>query len=461
MANEIMKKVRKTIAAHGMLDKGDRVIVAVSGGPDSVCLLHVLSALQEDFSLDLAVAHIDHGLRPREDEAETEFVQQMARSMDLPFESARWTSSTGPGSASLEERARDARYAFLEELRGRLRAGKIALGHNLNDQAETVLMRLLRGSGPSGLAGIPPVRESLYIRPLLDLNREDILAYLESHSLSYVTDSSNLQTESLRNEIRLEWMPRLLKLQPRLVEHLGNLAGVLREENRYMDQQAEVWADQTAKKPTAHEVAVPVPALLALPAALRNRVIRFILGKVKEDLRRIDQDHIRAVYGLAAGERPQGRLDLPQGLRVERTYDTLLVTRVPPRDYPTFSYDLEGPGKIYIAEIERSITISISQEKPEQLADTSPDTAYLDGDKLRFPLVLRNFEPGDRFIPLGMPGHRKVKDFFIDLKIPSQERASTPILLYQQKPVWICGLRIDDRFKVTPGTRKVLKATLS
>ena len=256
-------------------------------------------------------------------------------------------------------------------------------------------------------------------------------------------------------------MPRLLKMQPRLVEHLGHLADVLREENQYMDHRAEEWVLRTVGMPSEHEMTIPVSPFLALPAALRNRVIRFILGKVKKDLRRIDQDHIRAVYDLAAGEKPQGSLSLPRGLRVKRTYDALLVTRAPHRETPAFHYILGGPGETYIAEIGRSITISELKEKPGQIEDASPETAYLDGDKLRFPLILRNFEPGDRFVPLGMSGHMKVKDFFIDLKVPSDERASTPILVIGKNPVWIGGFRIDDRFKVTPDTKKILKATLS
>jgi tRNA(Ile)-lysidine synthase len=461
IAREIIKGVQETITAHGMLDRGDRIIVAVSGGPDSVCLLHILHALRADFSIDLVVAHYDHGLRPGEDEGETRFVRRLARSMNLPFESAGWASSDRHKVSSLEERARDARYAFLEEIRVRRQAQKVALGHNLNDQAETVLMRLLRGSGSAGLAGIPPMRNGTLIRPLLNLKREDIISYLDLRQLSYVTDSSNLQAEFLRNEIRLDWMPRLLKLQPRLLEHLGHLADVLRGENRYMEHQGMEWVRRRAETLTEDEIVVPIRPFLELPAALRNRVIRTILGTVKKDLRRIDRSHIRAVYDLAAGEKPQGRLSLPRGLSVERTYDTLLVTRMPRGKASAFHYALEGPGETYIAEIGRSVTISQLRGRPDRMKNAAPGTAYLNGDRLHFPLILRNIKPGDRFIPLGMSGHMKVKDFFMNLKIPLKERASTPILFHGDKPVWICGLRIDDRFKVTEDTKRILKATFS
>lgn len=458
--DETIKKVRETIVGYRMLEKGQRVIVAVSGGPDSVCLLDILNTLREEFRSSLVVAHYDHGLRPREDADETRFVHDLAHSMNLPFVKERGGLSAYGDSPSLEERARDARYAFLEKVRIGRRAQKIALGHTLTDQAETVLMRLMRGSGPTGLAGIPPVRDGVFIRPLIGVKREQILSYLKVRDLPYVTDSSNLQTRFLRNEIRLAWMPLLLKGQPRLVEHLGGLAEILRQENEYMERQAAEWVAHLAEETPDRAVSLPVAAFLELPPALRNRVTRCLLKRVKKDLRRVGQAHIRAVHALAAGNRPQSHLHFPRGLRIRKTYDRLIISRSGLREYPVFHYLLEGPGDTALPEIGCVITLLPLRRGPEQVTDAPPDTAYLDMDKLRFPLVLRNVRPGDRFVPLGMKGRKKVKDFFMDLKIPSRKRASTPILLSEGTPVWICGLRIDDRFKVTPEAKNILRVTL-
>jgi tRNA(Ile)-lysidine synthase len=201
---DTIKKVKRTISRHQMLTPGDLCIVAVSGGADSVCLLDILYGLKEDLGIKLVVAHFNHGLREGEDEEETQFVQDLAFFMDLPFETEKASFLVDEAPGSVEEKARDARYAFMENVRKSLSGQKIALGHHLNDQAETILMRFLRGSGPSGLAGIPPFREKTIVRPLIEIKQDEIESYLKARDLTWIIDSSNLQTDYLRNKIRLD-----------------------------------------------------------------------------------------------------------------------------------------------------------------------------------------------------------------------------------------------------------------
>jgi tRNA(Ile)-lysidine synthase len=459
-ARDTIRKVRDTLSRYGMLEPGELVIVAVSGGPDSVCLLDVLCELMVDLGIRLVVAHYDHGLRPSEDESETEFVRRLSLSMNLSFEIEKATHLNRGKGASLEERARAARYAFLEKMRRKHHARKIALGHNLNDQAETVIMRLLRGSGPSGLAGIPPSREDRIIRPLIEIKREEVLSYLEARGLTSMTDSSNLTPAHLRNRIRIELLPRLLEYQPRLIEHLGQLARILREEDRYLDLIVENWVESEVEWATEDEVSLSLPSFNALPRALRSRVTRRLIKWIRKDLRRIGQDHILSVENLAAGPEPQGELTLPDGMRIRRTYDTLVFSSEPDREPPGFHVLLEGPGAYPVEGINRRVSLFEMERKGEPDMTGSPWAAYLDADRIRYPLVLRNFRPGDRFIPLGMAGHKKVKDFFIDLKVPSETRASTPILTMEDTPIWVCGYRIDERFRVTPETVRILRVTI-
>ncbi len=197
-ANKTLRKVKATVSRYEMIQPGDLVVVGVSGGPDSVCLLHILQRLKKELEMALLVAHFDHGLRPGEDDSETRFVASLAASMGLPFETEKARSLLRRTAGSLEEAARNARYRYLEKLRKKHDARKIALAHQLNDQAETILMRLLRGSGPSGLGGIPPSRDRVIIRPLIEISRKEIETYIKGQSLSYVTDSSNLQPLFLR-----------------------------------------------------------------------------------------------------------------------------------------------------------------------------------------------------------------------------------------------------------------------
>lgn len=457
---DTISKVKETIFRYRMLVPGDLCIVGVSGGPDSVCLLHILHELMGELEIRLVVAHYDHGLREKEDEAETRFVRRLATTMALPFESEK-ASLLGEGTtSSLEEKARNARYAFFGRLKDRLLAQKIALGHNLNDQAETVLMRLLRGSGPSGLTGIPPSRENTFIRPLIDIQREEIESYLRARDLSYVIDSSNLQTDYLRNKIRLKLLPQLLEYQPRLIEHLGQLARIMGNDNNYLEAQAEDWVAEEAEQKAEGYIFIPARSFVELPEPIRNRVTRHLLRKVGKNLRRIDHGHIESVHILAKSKNPQGTLNLPNGLTVKRVYDKLAFMGGNTDKFVAFHYHLDGVGTYYLEEIERSITLEEMERDTDLNLQSQEWTAYLDADKLQYPLILRNFRAGDRFVPLGMKGHKKIKDFFIDLKIPSEMRAVTPILVNQDTPVWICGHRIDDRFKVTSQTRRILKVAI-
>jgi tRNA(Ile)-lysidine synthase len=452
-------KVKQTIFNYEMIRPGDRVVVAVSGGPDSVCLLHLLYDLRDELGIDIVVAHFNHGLRPAEDEDETAFVRGLAESLVLPFE----TEKAAPAlvaDASIEEKARKARYRFLEKVRTTRQAQKIALGHSLDDQAETVLMRLLRGSGPSGLAGIPPVRDRIIIRPLIDVPRRDIEDYLKAHHCKYVTDSSNLQTEYLRNKIRLQLMPLLREYQPRLLERLGRTAELLRDENEYMDLLADHWLDEMRSSPGEGHISFLIDDFLQLPLPLRRRVARQAIKRIRKTTRRIHRRHIHAIHNLAQAEKPQGVLHLPKGLVIQKSYDRLIFSMGAGIEPRSFYYILEGPGTYPMEEIGKTLTLVEIRKEDLFEPGPSPWTVHLDAGKICYPLVARSPRPGDRFIPLGMKGHKKVKDFFVDLKVPSQVRQATLILFSGDTPIWIAGFRIDDRFKVQPHTKKILQATL-
>jgi tRNA(Ile)-lysidine synthase len=459
---DTIRTVKETIFRHRMIEPGDLIIVGVSGGPDSVCLLDILHQCMALLDIGLVVAQYNHGLRPMEDERDTEFVREIAVSRKLPFETEKSCFCDAMNMGSIEERARDARYAFLRRLKINLGAQKIALGHHLNDQAETVIMRLLRGSGLTGLAGIPPRREDSIIRPLIRLKRAEIESYLRARQISHVTDRSNYETRYLRNRIRLELMPFLLKFQPRLVEHLGETAGILREENDYLDRQAWEWMDRETETNSHGDVLIRVSAFMTMHEALRNRVGRHVLMRVKKNLLKIQRSHIQSIYELARSERPQASVHLPDGVRVKKRYHKLIFTGRPEPEFKEFQYIVDRPGTLSLVQIGLCLDLFEmgADALPHDLG-RSKETAYIDAEKIEYPLVIRNFRPGDTFIPYGMKGHKKIKDFFIDLKIPSEMRASTPILISQGTPVWICGLRMDDRFKVTSATRKILKMTLS
>ena len=433
------------------------MVVGVSGGPDSMCLLDMLHALVPEFDLELIVAHFNHGLRPRDDEKETRFVAETARTRDLTFTTEKADLLLNARRGSLEERARQARYAFFESIRDAHRAQKIALGHTLNDQAETVLMRLLRGSGSAGLAGIPPVRGNTIIRPLIDLTRSEIASYLQHKHLTYVVDPTNRDVTFMRNNIRWRLLPMLETFQPRIVPMLGQMANIMRRNETWQMSEARAWlkAHATIKK---HErIDLPLGPFRMLPAAMHPQVIRCALNMVAGHLRRIGFRHLDAMARMVQGTRPQARMNLPHHWVCIRDYDRLVFCRQPPKKLERYSYEINGPGIFPLEALGATLTLEALPREALRSYGASPWTACLDGDRLSYPLTIRNYQTGDRFIPLGMRGHKKLQDFFVDLKIPSDLRKRAPVLICQDKVVWVCGLRIDDRFKVTPKTETILK----
>jgi tRNA(Ile)-lysidine synthase len=234
----------------------------------------------------------------------------------------------------------------------------------------------------------------------------------------------------------------------------------LGSDNNYLEECAEDWVAREAEQNPEGDILIPARSFVELPEPIRSRVTRHLLKKVGKHLRKVDHGHIESVYMLARGRNPQGILNLPNGLTVKRVYDDLAFMAGNADKPVYFYYRLGGVGTYYLEEIGRSITLVEMEGDVDFSLSSSEWTAYLDAEKLQYPLILRTHRPGDRFVPLGMNGHKKIKNFFIDLKIPSEMRASTPILVSQDTPVWICGHRIDDRFKVTSGTRRILKVTI-
>lgn len=454
-----ISRVKNTIKKYKMLRPGDRVIVAVSGGPDSVCLLDIMVELSALMAVDLIIAHYNHGLRSGEDDNEDKLVKNLAEKYGLPIVSEKAINLNNE-MASLEETARESRYAFLEKVMSSQKAQKIALGHNMNDQAETFLMRLLRGSGMSGLSGIPPVRDGIFIRPLIETGREEILEYLSFHKIDFATDSSNTNTKYLRNRIRLELIPELIKYQPNLIENLGRLSSYLREENEFIHAQAEKWVETESWTDKNDDLHIELSALGELPTAFSGRIIRVVISRFIKYLHGVDAKHVDALFDLIKNQKPNASVCLPKGLIVKKEYDKLIFSL--DDDYiKPFEHLISEPGTVYLEETGQKISIeSTGRQEAESIEKNDPDTAFLNGDKVQFPLIVRNFMPGDRFIPLGMKGRKKVKKYFIDLKVPLRDRKLTPILLDGDEIVWICGYRIDDRFKVTSDTKKLLKVSI-
>ncbi len=458
---DFIAKVRTTVERHRMIRKGDTVIVGVSGGVDSVALLHVLMALRDEYDLSIVVAHLDHGIRGEESRREAEFVRDLAQRLGLPFETAvaDVSAMAGRERISLQEAARKARYDFYEEVRKRYDGQKVAIGQTADDQAETILMRVIRGAGLRGLKGIPPARGGIYIRPLIETSREEVERLSRDEGLSYVTDSSNIKDIYLRNKVRHDLIPRLEReYNPNIRAGLTRMASILSREDDYIDREAERVAARLIKG-GGEEVNLDIPGLKASHGAICFRVLQKALATVLGgDLRRIKTAHLDAIFRLLGHRAPNKILCLPDGVYAEKHYTELFIRRGRrPVVFP-FEYVVDVPGVTVLEGLGKKLVTRIEKSKKGIPVDGDPNVAYLDDDKLAHPLTLRSFERGDRFVPLGMNAPKKLKDFFIDSKVPKALRRQIPLLISGGAIAWVVGYRVSDSFKLTESSERILSA---
>lgn len=463
---KLLIKVRKTIEEYAMLQNNERVIVAVSGGCDSVALLRILYELSKELNLFLVVGHVNHGIR-EEAQDEEDFVRDLARSLKLPFEVERVDAVriARERRLSLEMAGRELRYRYLRALALRYGVRKIALGHQRDDHVETVLLNLTRGSGIDGLRGIQPVRDEI-IRPLIFCTREEIRRYLDAHGFPYMVDSSNRDKKFTRNRIRHELIPLMKRsLNPRIEEAIDRLSRIAASQEDFLRKCSQEALDRVRVEIEEPLVGVSTEGLAKLPTALQEGIIRLILERVSPEGTGIYWIHVSSVRKLALDERRDRVLNMPHGIKVEKCGERLLF--IPPGgeagkgECPPYEYAVNLPGEIFISEAHVRMHLRVLRRKisPEELKKDRR-IAYMDLDTIEPPLKIRNRRPGDVFHPLGMEGRKKLKDFFIDEKIDRLQRSYIPLLVDMRGIIWVGGLRIDHRVRVSESTQNVLQAEI-
>jgi tRNA(Ile)-lysidine synthase len=458
----LFNQVKRTIDRYYLLEKGDRVIVGVSAGVDSMVLLYLLNTFRETFDLSLIVAHLNHGLRPEESEREAELVQKESARLGFLFEYGQFNVKEYQKLRGLsqQEAARKIRFHFFHDLLIKHQAQKIALGHNADDQMETVLLRLIRGSGLQGLKGILPAREGKVIRPLLEVWRREIEDFAMKKEISFLIDSSNLKTDYLRNRIRLALVPLIEReYQPNFKEILLRTSTILREENDYLEKGAEE-AYQAITEEKKDILSFKFSAYQTLHSALQWRVIKKMVERIYDRGMFMEDGgwaEVNKIYKKLRRPSPSFHFELPHEVFVEKRYDIVYLGRGGRSPTPPFDIELLSPGRTFVEEIGKEVVIEeMNRNKFRNLKEPS-NIALLDWESLQFPLKMRNFRPGDRFHPLGVNGTQKLKDFFIDHKVPKFERPKVPLLISGEMIAWIVGYRIDERVKVTEKTKKLLK----
>jgi tRNA(Ile)-lysidine synthase len=465
----IEPKLKQFLSKEHLLSKGDRVLVAVSGGPDSVALLHLLLDLRDELSLHLEVAHLQHGIRGKEAQEDARFVGGLARQLQLPFHLKevnlpRLKAAAGKGN--LEALGRSERYRFFATVARERNLDKIATAHTRDDQAETVLMWLLRGSGMKGLGGMAPVqrlnirdghssKRFVIIRPLLAASKAEVLRYLEEKGLGYRLDSSNQERNFLRNWIRLELIPQLeARTDAHLRSRLAQNAELIRDEEQVLDELAhhvfkEIVVAQRLDR----------SALLKQNKAIQRRLLRLWIEETRGHLSSVDFDHVETLLTFIAQGTPQGRLSIPGGWELVKEYGTLRLERRwrrVKRAALCYNYIMRAGTDLFIEEA--GVTIQTRKmlrpfpRLPDHFAEAFFDMACLPTD-----LTIRNFRRGDRFQPLGMTGHKKLKELFIENKIPLSVRANLPLLVLDDEVLWVPGYGRSETGKVRAETRAILQ----
>lgn len=448
----LLARLQKTIQRYELLGPGDKVLVAYSGGPDSTALLALLLELRRHCPVKLALAHFNHLLRRSALEDER-FAIGVAQKYRLPLYLKRENirDYAKKHGLNIEEAGRERRYEFLRKTALRIGATKIATGHTMSDQAETLFMRLLRGSGRRGLSGISPIVDGWIIRPLIETERQEVEAYLRAKGLSYQTDESNSDRRYFRNRVRLELIPYLKKnFEPRIVQQLSRLADIIRLEDEFLENtaRAEIQKALFEKEGRLH---LDAKALSSFPPALARRGVRDFLTRVKGDLRRISFKDIESVLRLGDGK----ELHLPGKLvlRREKGYISL---KERPQTEARYKYSWNGRKALEIKEL--GLRFSGRRTAKPRISSFPFDnnkTAYIDKGKLQFPLVIRSRQPGDRYRRLGAPGQKKLKEIMRSKRIPLGQRSRHPVFLSGGKIVWVLGLPIAEEFKVTSKTKDI------
>ncbi|MCL4536460.1 MAG: tRNA lysidine(34) synthetase TilS [Nitrospirae bacterium] len=452
---DIIEKVKETVQKYHMLAHGDHVLIGLSGGPDSVCLLTIINKLKHELGVHLSAAYIDHGLRPDETPYEIDFCRDLCNSLGMPFitRSIDVKSYVKEKKLNKQEAARELRYRVLNEIAAETAANKIALGHNAGDQSETILMRLFRGTGPSGLSGIPPVRRHI-IRPLIEVERIEIEKFLEDEGMGFVIDSSNLKHEYLRNKIRHLIIPAIKNINRDIIKTLSRTADIFRDEERYFEIIVTKTLMKLITRKTDKTIEIFLGPLEAMDTVILRRVLRRAIDETK-GLHGISFIHIEEIMSLIKSGKSGDRIYLPKDIRVIKGYSTLILTSEKPARLGTYSID--SPGEIIVTEssvVLRSATMGIDEVKDYGDAQKC---AVIDADKVHFPLIIRGRLHGDFFYPMGFGKRKKLQDYFVDEKIPRDERDAVPLLVCGNNIVWVIGYRLDERYRVDKDTERVLK----
>jgi len=444
----LIKKIKNFISENSLINENDRILVGLSGGPDSIFLLYIL---HNYFNNQLIIAHINHKLRGIDSDLDEKFIRTISQKLKIPLyvirEDVKKLSTKN--KKSIEEVGRDVRFSFFNKILKVENFNKIALGHNLDDNVETILINFIKGSGMKGLIGIPEKRDNI-IHPIINIKKEEILKYLEENKIEYRIDKTNFETDYLRNKVRNYLLPIIEKeFNKNFKEKILALSNILKVENRFLDDLVENIKNDILKFEDDF-VKIDLKKLQNLHLSLKRRLIRKVINHFNKDLREYPLNHIDKVISLE-NKKTGKEIELPLNLIAVKDKNNLIIER---RDFEIPDFYIEIPDIGSYQEIGMKIELSLV-EKISKVKD--PFISFFDYDKIELPLKIRKPMFGEKFKPLGLKKEKKIQDFFVDSGIPKSVRWNLPILLDKKDDIlWIVGVRISDDYKVTNLTNRVI-----
>jgi len=469
----LKQQVLDTIKKNALINYGDGIVVGISGGYDSVCLLHILFSISSELNIKLYPVHINHMLRGEEALRDENFVKNFCSSLglDVHVEKINVAKKALNDKISIEEAGRNARYDVFNSVLKEKSATKIAVAHSRNDQAETILMRIFRGTGLEGLKGIEYKRDNI-IRPLLDADRSQIENYVNENGLEAITDSSNLHTDYFRNRIRLNVLPEINSAaRTDITENLLRLSKIVVTDEEFLRYNAEIYYEKSIINKNFGYVELDLAELKKMHQAMSGRVLRMAIFDACGSINGLGYVHIEKLLWLIEDGHTGARVDIPLGMMATKSYASIIIRRRGTEKHQSFEHILIVPGKTNVYSIEATITTQIINfeanvncyefiNKNKDVYTKFIDFGIIDKEK-DFDIVVRNRRDGDIFKPIKSNGTKKLKEYFIDKKIPREERDKIPLIAINKEIIWIIGNKTSDNYKVTDNTNSVLMITFA
>jgi tRNA(Ile)-lysidine synthase len=441
-----------------MISEGDNLIVGLSGGADSVCLLHILNNIRDQLNIEIHAVHVHHGIRGKDADEDAKFAEDLCKGLGIKYHVYYFNVKklAKKNKLSEEEMGRKIRYQVFEDVSKELVSSKIAIAHHMNDQAETIIMNALRGTGIKGIAGIRPVRDNI-IRPLIECSRKEIEDYCVDNKIHYKEDYTNELEIYTRNKIRHTIIPYIEEnFNPNFIASVVNMANLVRNEDDYINKIVLEKADELVEIEDNNYI-INLYKFNLLDIVIKRRLIRHILSQIGS-LKNIESKHIDFIIQLSDKEVSK-KINLPRGIIARKSYDSIIISVLGEDKISGFEYNLTIPSNVYIEELDRTIKCELLQNDQKNIIPENLYTKWLDYDKIKYNLKVRTRKEGDQIAIKGINGAKKIKKYFIDAKIPKEKRDSIPLLADEENIIWIIGYRISEQYKITEATEKILKVT--